>query len=320
MYPVGNSKVANPLTSEAQQLLTALKTKPVLTRAEKQIYLFQYLQPQQQIGLEIGPNIRALVPKSLGYQVEYIESMSTEQLLASIQKKSPHEANLVPAIDYVHKAGLVKDIGKAAYYDYVVSSHVLEHLPNMIQHFQEVEAVLKENGVYGLIVPDKTLTLDYLRPCSSLGQVLEAYLQKRTHAPLASYIDNLVYGVKSKHNDAICWEVGSKLDLTTVYVQHPRKIQHLLDTQQTEPPADWGGHVWVFTADSFVSLFFDMKRFALTNLELIDIHPTGEADFMVVLAKQNSGYSALTQAEALEQLCAKYYQSSHLNLSLYACS
>ena len=74
--------MANPLTSEAQQLLTALRAKPVLTRAEKQIYLFQYLQPEQQLGLEIGPNLRALVPKNLGYQVEYIESMSTEQLLA----------------------------------------------------------------------------------------------------------------------------------------------------------------------------------------------------------------------------------------------
>lgn len=312
--------MANPLTSEAQQLLTALRAKPVLTRAEKQMYLFQYLQPEQQLGLEIGPNIRALVPKSSDYQVEYIESMSTEQLLATIQIKSPHEIDLVPAIDYVHKTGLVEDLGKAAYYDYVVSSHVLEHLPNLIQHFQEVEAVLKEGGVYGLIVPDKTLTLDYLRPCSSFGQIVEAYLQKRSQAPLASYIDNLVYGVKSKHNDAICWEAGSPLDLTTVYVQHPRKIQHLLDTQQTEPPADWGGHVWVFTADSFVSLFFDMKRFALTSLELIDIQPTGEADFMVVLAKQNSGYPALTQAKALEQLRASHYQPAHINLSLYSCS
>lgn len=309
--------MAYPLSAEAKVTLANLKAKQVLSRADKQTYLFQYLQPQQHVGLEIGPNLRALVPKNQGFAVEYIESLSTEQLREQISKKAPHEVDLVPNIDYVAAQGLVQDTGKVAHYDYVVSSHVLEHLPNLVQHFQEVKSVLKEQGVYGLIIPDKTLTLDYLRPCSSFGQVLEAYLLKRTRANLASYIDNLVYGVKNTENDSICWEAHSKLDLTKVYVQHPRKIEQLIASEQQEPPADWGGHVWVFTADSFISLFFDLQRFGLTQLELIDIQPTGEADFIVILAKPESGYPALTQADALAHLHACHYQPAQANLALY---
>ncbi|TXH67627.1 MAG: class I SAM-dependent methyltransferase [Thiothrix sp.] len=312
--------MAHSLSLEAQQLLNALKAKTVLSRTEKQSYLFQYLQPDKGRGLEIGPNVRALVPKNSGYQIDYIESLSTEQLIDLVSKKSPHEIDLVPTIDYVAREGLAADTGKTAYYDYAVSSHVLEHLPNLIQHLQEVEKVLKEGGIYGLIIPDKTLTLDYLRPCSSFGQVLEAYLLKRTEASLGSYIDSLVYSVKNTINDAICWEAASPLDLTKVYVQHPRKIEHLLSFEQTKPPADWGGHVWVFTADSFISLFFDIKRFALSQFELIDIQSTGEADFIAVLAKPNSGYQTLTQADAFEQLYANHYQPVQVNLSLYPSS
>lgn len=309
--------MAYSLSVEAQQVLAALKAKPILTRAEKQTYLFQYLQPKARVGLEIGPNLRALVPKSAGFEIDYVESMSTEQFKELLSQKSPHEVELVPHIDYVARIGLPEDTGKTTYYDYVVSSHVLEHLPNLIQHFQEVEVILKDDGVYGLIIPDKTLTLDYLRPCTSIGQVLEAYLLKRTQASLASYIDNLVYGVKNLANDAICWDTNSCLDLTKVYVQHPCKIEHLITTRQAKPPADWGGHIGVFTADSFVSLFFDIKRFGLTQLNLVDIQPTGEADFIAVLAKQHSGYIPLTQTEALEQLKASHYQPVHANLSLY---
>lgn len=62
-----------------------------------------------------------------------------------------------------------------------------------------------------------------------------------------------------------------------------------------------------------------MKRFGLTQLNLIDIHPTGEADFIVVLAKPESIHDVLTQTEALDQLKASDYQPVYANLSLYAC-
>lgn len=77
------------LSAEAQATLATLKAKPILNRAEKQTYLFQYLQPKNHLGLEIGPNLRALVSKNDGFKIDYIEAMSTAQFKELLSKKSP---------------------------------------------------------------------------------------------------------------------------------------------------------------------------------------------------------------------------------------
>jgi len=60
-------------------------------------------------------------------------------------------------------------------YDFVLSSHVLEHTANPILALTEWIRVLKDDGVLVLILPHKDGTFDHRRPVTSLSHMQEDY-------------------------------------------------------------------------------------------------------------------------------------------------
>ena len=60
-------------------------------------------------------------------------------------------------------------------YDFVLSSHNLEHIANPIKAMQNWMRVLKPRGHLVLVLPDKHRTFDYLRPVTPLDHMKEDY-------------------------------------------------------------------------------------------------------------------------------------------------
>jgi len=60
-------------------------------------------------------------------------------------------------------------------YDFVLSSHVLEHMGNPLKALYEWERVLKNHGLLLLCAPDKDKTFDHRRPTTSLDHLIEDY-------------------------------------------------------------------------------------------------------------------------------------------------
>jgi SAM-dependent methyltransferase len=60
-------------------------------------------------------------------------------------------------------------------YDFVLSSHVLEHMGNPLKALYEWKRVLKNHGVLLLCAPDKDKTFDHRRPATSLDHLIEDY-------------------------------------------------------------------------------------------------------------------------------------------------
>lgn len=76
-------------------------------------------------------------------------------------------------IDVVGDASLLP-IASASF-DYVVSSHVLEHCPDTIRTVTEWLRVLKPGGILVLRLPHKERTFDRLRPLTPLSHHVEDY-------------------------------------------------------------------------------------------------------------------------------------------------
>lgn len=57
-------------------------------------------------------------------------------------------------------------------FDFVISGHVIEHLPDPIGAIRETMRVLKPNGVFMLAVPDMRYTHDHQRPPTPLEHLL----------------------------------------------------------------------------------------------------------------------------------------------------
>ena len=84
-------------------------------------------------------------------------------------------------------------------------------MPDLVGHFQEVKEVLKDGGIYAFLAPDKDLCFDLEKPNTSLGQVIEARLEKRRVAPISAVIDEYYYrferggsGAWSRNESAPC--------------------------------------------------------------------------------------------------------------------
>lgn len=82
-----------------------------------------------------------------------------------------------PGAQYVAEATDLNMIADNTY-DFLLSSHVVEHTANPIQAMSEWKRVLKEQGTLVLIAPHKEGTFDHARPLTTLAHMIEDYEQK----------------------------------------------------------------------------------------------------------------------------------------------
>lgn len=60
-------------------------------------------------------------------------------------------------------------------YDFVLSSHTIEHIANPFRAISEWLRVLKDNGILLLVVPHRDGTFDHNRPITSLSHLIEDF-------------------------------------------------------------------------------------------------------------------------------------------------
>lgn len=84
------------------------------------------------------------------------------------------DAGKSPGTQYVAEASNLNCINESSY-DFVLSSHCIEHLANPLQGLSEWARVLKENGLLVLVLPHKNHTFDHKRPVTSLEHLIQDF-------------------------------------------------------------------------------------------------------------------------------------------------
>jgi SAM-dependent methyltransferase len=69
-------------------------------------------------------------------------------------------------------------------YDFILSSHTLEHTANPLRALQEWLRVLKEHGLLVLVLPHKDGTFDHRRPVTPLAHLIEDFERGTTEEDL----------------------------------------------------------------------------------------------------------------------------------------
>lgn len=134
-------------------------------------------------GLEIGPLTAAVVSKELG-NVEYIDHLNTEQLRHKYSEEPGIDTSKIPAIDHVLIDGKLPDCLIGGHYDYIVASHVFEHLPNPLGWLRDCGLILRPGGCLAMAIPDKRFTFDLSRSLTTLSELIESdRLDQRRPSP-----------------------------------------------------------------------------------------------------------------------------------------
>lgn len=231
-------------------------------------------------GLEIGPSHNPLLPKSEGFQVETLDHMSQEQLKLKYSNIESVDVSRIEHVDYVSDGSSMRNlINKKHCYDYIVASHVIEHITDPLRFFLDCEVLLKEDGVLALAIPDKRFIFDVTRPLATTGGILQAHIEQRTRHTPGAIFDEVAYNVL--RNGCPGWhseDSGSlsfASDITTV-----KKIFE--DVQHTDHFHDI--HAWQFTPSSFRLIVNDLWEIKSIKFQELQFYPEG-GEFFISLAK-----------------------------------
>lgn len=210
-------------------------------------------------GLEIGA-LASPVVSSVEGDIFYVDHADTETLKRKYAAQPTVDVSSIVHVNAVWGASSLQDcIGPDRKVDYVVASHVIEHVPDLVTWLAEVRSVLKPGGTLRLVIPDRRYTFDYLRFETHLHDVVDAYL-RRTRIPLPRLImehNHLIRDVDC----AAAWR--GDLDPATL-----RPLATPGAALEAAADALYKGtyydtHCWVFTPISFAGLCREMAELDL---------------------------------------------------------
>ena len=141
---------------------------------------------KDQKGIEIAPWFAPIAPKRDGYNCLGLDVFDTETLIGKGRVDPnivPEQISQIETVDFVGNAidiaELVSEKQALGSFDYVVSSHNFEHLPDPIRFLQGCHKILKTGGIVTMAIPDHRACFDYFRPHTLVQEWLEAYHDKR---------------------------------------------------------------------------------------------------------------------------------------------
>lgn len=143
--------------------ITGLSPEEIAVRASRRALAHAYLRGR---GIEVGAGDRP-VPLPHGVQCFYGDVRDSEALETYFGAGSGAKSPLPTFLDAQTLAGVAD--GSV---DFVISAHVIEHLPDALGAFRNAVRVLKPGGIFMLIVPDMRYTFDHLRPITPLAHLI----------------------------------------------------------------------------------------------------------------------------------------------------
>lgn len=160
-------------------------------------------------------------------------------------------------------------------FDYVIASHVIEHIPDPIDWMEDIGRILRPGGILSLIIPDKRYCFDINRTLTETSDLVDAYLRKLRQPSFRQ-----VYDFKSR----------AILDMVDTVAVWSRTADYTGVVRQDVPDPDVAAlercrwmqtsdefvdvHCHVFTPDSFMGLLEKLARLRLIHYEVAAFVPT----------------------------------------------
>lgn len=223
-------------------------------------------------GLEIAPWFAPIAPKSEGYNVKVLDFFPKDELvpraLADSNIPTGAERN-IEDVDFVGNASAIADLTNETF-DYLISSHNFEHIPDPIRFLQGVERVLKPGGMLIMALPDCRYTFDRYRTHTLIGEWLAAYKENRTEPTPKQIFEFFAY-------------MGSNAS-----AEIPGDLLNSYKKWDRDEYTDV--HCTLFFPESFELLMLEAQILGLTSLEVIKVVPRlGEFFVWAQLGKSTSG-------------------------------
>jgi Methyltransferase domain len=183
-------------------------------------------------------------------------------------------------IDYVSANGSIHDAVDADIpFDYVLASHVIEHVPDIIGWLRDIRSVLGDDGVLSLAIPDHRRCFDALRSPTVTAEIIGAYLAQPTTPTPRQVFDH--YSSAVAWHGFISWEEEPPFAELVPVHSEVEALDHATAALASAEYQDV--HCWVFTPSSFRRLFAALQRLHLVPFSLERCTDTVGGEFFATL-------------------------------------
>lgn len=256
-----------------------------MNRREK---LLRGLDLRTMVGIEFGALSRPVVSRT-DANIFYVDYTDTQTLRDRYRDDPNVDVEAIVDVDIIWEKSRLKEMLGGQRIDYVIASHVIEHVPDLLGWLEELRSVLGGGGEIRLAVPDRRFTFDYLRRPTELADIVNAHLlQARAPLPIA-ILDFMINFVDVPLAEA--WQ--GQLDPDKLKHQYTvdGAINVAIDAIQNGTYHDV--HCWVFTPHSFAKLFEQASKANLINFECKFFHGTPESELEFIVGLRESSNRAL---------------------------
>ena len=240
------------------------------------------ISPEHSV-LEIGPYFNPIAARAAGYRTTTLDVFDTDQLRqnAAVDPNIPQERHQeIEEVDLVGSACDLADLTTARYgtdqrFDWILSSHNIEHIPNPVRFLQQCAAVLRPGATLRLAVPDKRYCFDHFRTLTEVNEWLEAFYEVRSQpTPYQLFRHRTIF------SDSLSNGKGWTPTRTSLAV-----FQEYFGSSGNVPSRYIDTHCWAFTPESFELIVRDMIAFGLVELRIESVSETFGLEFYVDLVR-----------------------------------
>jgi SAM-dependent methyltransferase len=247
-----------------------------VTNSIESRYDFIPLIPPKIPILEIGPFYTPIVR---GENVRYFDVLNSQELVKrAAELKYPVEN--IPFIHFVDPKGDLSVVGEQ--FDAVVSSHNIEHQPDLIGHLNKVERLLNPGGLYFCLIPDKRYCFDHYMPETTLADILTRHYDKLNIHYLKSVIEHRALTVHNEPSRHWAGDHGPRYDNVV------RRINDTLEEYKKAAGGYIDVHAHHFTPDRFAELIGVLNEMKHTSFRILRNYHTrkNQAEFFVIMQKE----------------------------------
>lgn len=212
--------------------------------------------------LEVGPFNN---PIFTGNNVKYFDVLNSDDLRARSKNFGLDTSRTPDVIHFVDPYGDLSTVNEK--FDLVISSHVIEHQPDLISFLINIKNLLNIGGIAAFIVPDKRYCFDHYNSTSNIFEVLSSHISKDKKHSLYKFF---LHRLNTVHNNPVrhFQKDHGKLKL------NKENLLEAINEWNKNKSNYIDVHSWFFTPLSLIQIFQSLKDLDYLNYSTINVFNT----------------------------------------------
>lgn len=267
--------------------------------------------------LEIGPLNRPLITKDQYPNVLYCDIRSTEEVKALYSGDDYLDTTNISIpveeivdVDVVLEGSYEKTFSGQPGFDYIVASHVLEHVEDLLFFLQDVSKVLAKGGKLIIYYPDKRYCFDHFRSEASFRDAYDVY--KKGRSALSRMVLDFFSTAINENAEIVFWNAVNMQNLLP-----SNDKDKAMDLYERSGKGEFMDdvHYWPFSDAGFLRFLHDAVRMDFIELSCEGFYPTlrNTQEFLVVLGSQNGSWDKGEELckikESYAKVADRYYNA-----------